>query len=140
MFSLKSVYDAHLVRGGERVAKLLENEQQHWRSNGAGRFDVRRKIGTREQFHGHPWSPCRCIDARAHDVNDVVAFDARTDARLLLEPPSQRLIGDHLWMHQLEGAARTRADLIDDINRSHAARAEGSDNAKIIREDGAWFE
>src|SRR5215471_7840604 len=132
--------DTHAVRGSEGVAELLEDEEQRRRRHGAVLFDVRREIGSAEQLHGQPRSLARRVDARAHDVNHVIAFDARADARLPLEAPPQSLIGDQLRMHQLERASRAGADLIDDVDGPHPAFAQRTYDAEVRREDAPWIE
>src|SRR5439155_1550332 len=62
---------------------------------------------------------------------------ARADPRLLLEALAQPRILHELRVHQLERAPAARAELLDDVDRPHAALRQRLEDAVVPRKDAA---
>jgi hypothetical protein len=134
------VHDAGGVRRADGMSELLEDVKHLGQRQGSDAADVRREILAAEQLHREPRGPRRRVDARRHDLHDVLALDPCADARLLLEALAELRIRHELRVHELERALLLRADLLGDVDRAHAARGQRAHDAKVAREGRAGGE
>jgi hypothetical protein len=99
-----AVHDARAVRGGERVAQLLEDRRGLVGAEGGALHAVLEGLAV-EVLHGHPGLAGGGLDARGVHLHHVVALDARAHLRLALEVRAELLAGGRVGEHHLEGDA-----------------------------------
>ena len=104
------------------------------------RFETRRQVLAFEELHHEKRNLRLRIDARRDDLDDVLARDARPDARLLLELRARGRVEDERAVHQLERAHLPRRQLLHDVHRAHAALVERFDDAIVVCEEGSRLE
>src|SRR5215475_6098448 len=102
------------MRGSERVTELTKDLVHLVGRQMAVASHIRLEILPLEKLHRDEGHSRRAIDTGGDYLNDVVAFDARADLRLLLEPPPHRLVAHQRRMHHFEGAFATGAELLRD--------------------------
>ncbi|MFT3767570.1 MAG: hypothetical protein QM820_19115 [Minicystis sp.] len=66
----------------------------------------------------------------------MLALDAGAHARLLLEALARPRVLHELRVHQLQRALAAGAELLDDVDRAHAALVEGANDLEVAGEDG----
>jgi hypothetical protein len=131
-----AVHDADGVGIRERVANLAENFGNLAERKGAAPGDVRAQVLALEQLHHEPRHPGGFVDAGGNHLHDVVALDARADLCFLLEPAAHALVSQEVRVHQFQRSIAPRAELMDDVHRSHAPLSERALDAVVRREDG----
>ena len=132
--------NALLVCGTKAIAELREElisvVMRHW----SALRDVGREVLSIEELHRDPRDARGLVDAGCNDVNDVLALDLRTDARLLHEALACTCVGDERGLHDLKRAALAGRELLDRIHGAHAALGQWGKDAEVARKDGASSE
>ncbi len=129
-----AMHDVDGVRGADRMADLLEELGHFAHGERATRLDVGSEIFAVEKLHGHVGRSGRVVDARADDVDDVLAIDASTDARLLLEALAELGCPEELRVHHLDRAPPAGAPLDRNVHLAHPARGERLHDGEVTPE------
>ena len=135
-----SVHDTGSVAGAEGVAQLGVDRHHIEKRQGPALPQILLEAGALEQLHHDVGHLGFVVDASAHHLHHVFAADLGADLGLLLEAPAQLFVERQLGVHELECPLGSRAQLLDDVDRSHAALAQRAHHAKVAGEDMAGHE
>ena len=125
-----------LFWGPPRVAKLIEDLEDHRGRERASRLDELGQLLSFEELHCQPRHVP--MHPRAKDPDDVLALDPGTDLGLQLEALSLRRLRHDLGLHHLERAPGAGRELLARVDHAHpTCLAEEPLHAEVAAEHGA---